>query len=227
MPSLTVHLALTTLLTDTESSFRSELQSKQSLLDQAHIKLRESTAGLAKERQQLANIKQKSVDRNALRQRIANLRLANEQKRAIISANSRPATKSSDIRTDIKIGEADAGLEIDMNVLGNPNDPFVMTTQKRGYITTLPSTAILNARAIAYRKHNARLEAEAKHLQSQSSGLEKQIRQLVSLCTGMKESEVDQMVDNLSAAVASEGGDDVEVGRVREFLRKVEGINNE
>lgn len=99
-----------------------------------------------------------------------------------------------------------------------------MTPQKREYIASLPSTAVLNARTMAYRKHNARLEAEAKRLQSQSSGLESQLRKLVSLCIQVEESKVDEMVDRLSAAVASEEGEDVEVGRVREFLRRVEGI---
>lgn len=45
----------------------------------------------------------------------------------------------------------------------------------------------------------------------------------MSLSTGIPEDKVDGMVDGLIAAVASEGGDDVEVGRVREFLRRVEG----
>ena len=46
---------------------------------------------------------------------------------------------------------------------------------------------------------------------------------MVSLCTGVEESKVDEMVDGLSIAVESEGGEDVEVARVREFLRRVEG----
>jgi regulatory protein SWI6 len=132
-------------------------------------------------------------------------------------------TAPADIRNDIKVGEADAGLDIDTNILGSPLEPFVMTPEKRTYIATLPSTAILSARGAAYRKHNARLELEAKTLQSQSGELESQLRKIVSLSTGIPEDKVDGMVDGLIAAVASEGGDDVEVGRVREFLRRVEG----
>lgn len=44
----------------------------------------------------------------------------------------------------------------------------------------------------------------------------------MALSTGVEEERVDGMVDGLMAAVASEGGEDVEVGRVREFLRRVE-----
>ena len=94
---------------------------------------------------------------------------------------------------------------------------------QRDYLATLPPTAVLKARLIAYRKNNARLETLAKSLQSQSSELEAQLRKVVSLCTGVEENKVDEMVDGLSIAVESEGGEDVEVARVREFLRRVEG----
>lgn len=159
-------------------------------------------------------------ERRALRQRVANYKLANEQKRARLLAMNTPA---ANIRTDIKVSEADAGLDIDTNILGSPLEPFVMTPEKRAYIATLPSTAILNARVAAYRKHNAHLEDEAKTLQSQSGDLESHLRKIVSLCTDISEEKVDEMVDGLIAAVASESGDDVEVGRVRDFLRRVEG----
>lgn len=99
-----------------------------------------------------------------------------------------------------------------------------MTPEKHAYIATLPSTAILSARVVAYRKHNSRLEEEAKTLRSQSGELENQLRKIVCLSTGIPEEKIDEkMVDGLMAAVASESGDDVEMGRVREFLRRVEG----
>lgn len=98
-----------------------------------------------------------------------------------------------------------------------------MTPEKQAYIATLPSTAILSARVVAYRKHNSRLEEEAKTLRSQSGELENQLRKIVSLSTGIPEEKIDDMVPGLMAAVASESGDDVEVGRVRDFLRRVEG----
>ena len=214
---------MSTLVSDTQSSFQSELQTKQSLLDQTHNKIRESTASLAEERRVLAELQHKSEDRKARRLRIENLRLANDRKRAILLSRANPGTKPTSIRDDIKVGEADAGLEIDTTILDDLNETFTLTPAKREYLKTLPSAAVLNARATAYRKHNARLEAEAKNLQCQSIGLENQLRKIVSLCTGVPEEKVDEMVDGLEAAIRSEGDDDVEVGRVREFLRKVEG----
>ena len=45
----------------------------------------------------------------------------------------------------------------------------------------------------------------------------------MSLCTDVAEERLDGMVGSLVVAVESEEGEEVEVGRVREFLRKVEG----
>ena len=43
----------------------------------------------------------------------------------------------------------------------------------------------------------------------------------MSLCRGVEEGRVDECVEGLVVAVESEKGEDVEVGRLREFLRKV------
>ncbi len=106
----------------------------------------------------------------------------------------------------------------------NPGD---LTPQQFSYVSSLPPTKVLQARVSAYRRNNARLEAQAKDLASRSIELEEQLRKVVALCTGVEESRVDEMVAGLVAAVESERGEDVEVGRVREFLRRVEGAEGE
>lgn len=225
-------IAITTLLSDTESSFRSEIQAKQSLIDQTHTKLRETTSLLNEERRRLSELQRKSNDRKALRQRIANLRRANEQQRAYLTsnANGRPASSPAEIRPDIKVGEADAGLDIDTTVLPFPyeyNGPLHLLPQQRDYLATLPPTAVLKARTAAYQKNNARLETQAKNLQDQSSELEMQLRKLVCLCLSLEEGQLDQLIAGLHTAVQSEGGEDVDLARVREFLRRVEGLAGE
>ena len=184
------------------------------------------------ERRRLAELQRKSDDRKALRQRIANLRRANDQQRAYLSSNAsgRSASSPAEIRLDIKVGEADAGLDIDTTILPfshDHNQPLQILPQERDYLATLPPTAILKARTTAYQKNNARLEAQAKHLQDQSSELETQLRKLVCLCLNLEESQLDQLVAGLHAAVQSEGGEDVDLARVREFLRRVEGLGEE
>ena len=224
-------IAITTLLSDTESSFRSEIQAKQSLIDQTHTKLRETTSLLNEERRRLAELQRKSDDRKALRQRIANLRRANDQQRAYLSsnANGRPPTSPTEIRPDIKVGEADAGLDIDTAILPLSYDHsqyLQILPQQRDYLATLPPTAILKARTTAYQKNNARLEAQTKNLQDQSSELETQLRKLICLCLSLEEGQLDHLIVSLHTAVESEGGEDVDLARVREFLRRVEGLGD-
>lgn len=231
MSTLRSVIAIRTLLSETESSFRSEIQAKQSLIDQTHTKLRETTSLLNEERRRLAELQRKSDDRKALRKRIANLRRANDQQRAYLSnTNGRPATSPAEIRPDIKVGEADAGLDIDTTILPPSHDynqPLQILAQQRDYLATLPPTAVLKARTTAYQKNNARLEAQAKNLQEQSSELETQLRKLVCLCLSLEEGQLDQLTAGLHTAVQSEGGEDVDLGRVREFLRRVEGLGEE
>lgn len=186
---------------------------------------------LATERRRLAHLHQKSAERKERRQRIANLRRTNEEQLALLSASTgKPGGALLDPRTDIKIGEADAGLEIDMNILPLSLDCTQvqkLTLIQRDYLSSLPPTDVLLARVTAYKKNNAKLQAQAKSLKSRSSELESQLRKIVALCTGVCEESVDEMIGGLLAAVESERGEDVEVGRVREFLRRVEGARGE
>lgn len=186
---------------------------------------------LATERRRLAHLHQKSAERKERRQRIANLRRTNEEQLALLSASTgKPGSALLDPRTDIKIGEADAGLEIDMNILPLSLDCTQvqkLTLIQRDYLSSLPPTDVLLARVTAYKKNNAKLQAQAKSLKSRSSELESQLRKIVALCTGVCEESVDEMIGGLLAAVESERGEDVEVGRVREFLRRVEGARGE
>ena len=134
---------------------------------------------------------------------------------------------------NIKVGEADAGLEIDTTILpphllesvSSPTStspaPLVLTSEQKSYLThSLPPTPLLLARLSAYRRVNDGLEQQTRGLHDRSFELEKTLRKVVSLCTGVREQEVDEMVGGLSRAVESEGIDEVEVGRVREFLRR-------
>ena len=215
-------IAMSKIVNDTVASFKSELQSKQSLIDQTHAKLREKSALLASERRRQAAQQKKAMKRKLLRQEIANLRRGNEELRQKLIAESE--TGQTEFRTDIKIGEADAGLLIDPSKLPTlvPGQPIKFLPGQREYLDSLPSADVLEARVRAYQKNNARLEAETKSLLNQSTVLEDQMRRIVSICIGGPEEKIDDMLENLVAAVESERTEDLDVGRVREFLRKVE-----
>ncbi|KAL9044573.1 MAG: hypothetical protein Q9214_002300 [Letrouitia sp. 1 TL-2023] len=216
--------SITNLISTTESSFKSELQSKQSLIDQTHLKLRETTSLLAEERRRLQDLQRQANARKALRTKTANLKHANEQLRAKLSTPGPNGTRI-DPKTNIKTGEADAGLEVDVSLLPaqelypSPLDP---DSKEARYLSSLPPTDVLRARLEAYKANNARLDAEVKNLENQSSELEGQLRRVVALCTQVDEDKVDEMVGGLVAAVESERGEDVEVGRLNDFLRRVD-----
>jgi hypothetical protein len=70
--------------------------------------------------------------------------------------------------------------------------------------------------------NNESLESEVRNLKRKSGDLESKYRRIIGLCTHVEESKIDGVLGNLCRAVESEG--DVELGRVREFLHKVEGV---
>ena len=97
--------------------------------------------------------------------------------------------------------------------------------QQRYLTGNVPNVQTLRARLSAYRAGNINLQQEADQLRAKSMETEVLYRQVVSHCTGVAPEEVDQKLPALIAAVESENGNlgEQQVGRVREFLRKVDG----
>ena len=201
------------------------MQAKQARIDEVNAKIRETSATLASERRHLEELQRKAAERKQLRQTIENYRRANEKLRqALLSEDPQ-----MQIRNDVKIGDADAGLEVDMSRLPEdvPGQEPEYTPAQLEYLASLPPTEVILARVRAYNQNNERLKAELKGLQGQSSVLEGQLKRLVSICINVPEDKVDDIIENLVAAVESEREDELDVGRVREFLRKVEGRNED
>ncbi|KAF2402022.1 apses-domain-containing protein [Trichodelitschia bisporula] len=82
--------------------------------------------------------------------------------------------------------------------------------------------AQLQAWVFGYNALNSRLAAHLTTLRARDSELEGKYRKVIALCTGVPEEHVDGVIWQLVLAVESEGEHDV--GRVREFLRRVEGV---
>lgn len=86
------------------------------------------------------------------------------------------------------------------------------------------SAELIAARVKAFSMQNADLEHQAAQLRSRSTELEALYRKVVAKCTGVREGDVERNLEGLVAAVESEnwiGEDGRDVGRVREFLRRV------
>ncbi|KAL8749623.1 MAG: hypothetical protein Q9199_007572 [Rusavskia elegans] len=212
-----------TQLSDAKHNFESERQKKQVQIDAAHASLRENTSQLAIERQRLAEIRMKTNESKNLRLRVTNLRRAHELLKTRHG-------NGPDLKTDIKIGEADAGLEVDASKL--PPLPLQLTrfdppssdVAQTSYVAHLPPTTILQARAEAYRVNNEQLLIQIKTLNDQSSELEENLKKVVQVCTRVEDAALlEDMLPRLLQAVESERGEELEAGRLVDLLRRVEG----
>lgn len=141
---------------------------------------------------------------------------------------------------EMHLGDADKSVSpippntIPSNILINssngsqdPNQNYSHLLQIPNHVqllTSIPPTPVLKARLTAYASNNQGLEDGVGALKSKSSEVEAKYRKIIGFCTGEEESRVDGIIDNLLRAIDSEPSD-VELGRVNEFLRKVEGVD--
>ena len=132
------------------------------------------------------------------------------------------------------VGEADKGLDfagrlgyVEQLFPGGMTDPSMSLTQDQAnFLAVLERAEVLAGRAKAYQQHNNMLEGRSKDLKVRSIELEERYKKIVSLCTGAEVEKVDELLDGLVQAVISEQkemADSSELGRVREFLRLVQG----
>lgn len=86
----------------------------------------------------------------------------------------------------------------------------------------LPSAALLRARTQALKLRAEMTRKAVGTLKGRSKDVEVKYRRVVSLCSGVPEQQVDEVIDGLLRAVESEK-DGLEIGRVRRFLGGVDG----
>ena len=208
------------------------MQSKQDLIDATHAQLRECSAMLGDERRKLETLQKKANERAKRQEKIANLRrAAHEQRMRLAQAGM----VNGDSGASTRLGDADAGLAVatdDMpaSLLLHLSDPntnagsALLDGSAVEFLAGMPPAAVLRARLAAYENNNARLRDQAAALRSRSSDLEAQYRRVISLCTGAPEGEVEKLLAGLVEAIESEGAEVMELGRLREFLRRVEGV---
>lgn len=223
-------VAITTLLNQTESEFSKEIDKKQAFIDDLHAQLRDASGELGDQRRRVEILQAEAKERDARKTKTANLRRAYDEERARLSQmQSQYGQMNGDV--EMQLGDADKGLAISdqassilsgINV--SPHQPLVIDRADRQALSSsLPPAHVLRARLNAYRAVNQELDGNVRELQSKSSELARKYRQIISLCTSTPESNVDNVIDNLTRAVESEHHD-VELTRVREFLQRVEGV---
>ncbi|KAK5007861.1 hypothetical protein LTR28_004747 [Elasticomyces elasticus] len=196
------------------SQHQSLVHQKSAQIDKLNAQIRELSAIQKQELEDFCALQRKAKSRTEREQKIANLKREVAERRAR-HVTSCPAQGKIPVPA---VGAADVPLRMSPHVSSHENTPL------HDHVTTPGSSRIHRAHLAAYRTNNADLSTLSKTLQSRSGDLEAQYRKVVSLCTGVPEERVEGCLTGLVAAVESErGGGLEEVGRVREFLRLVEG----
>jgi regulatory protein SWI6 len=191
--------------------FEDELANKQRLIDSMHSQLRQATVELRETQEKLTQRKSLSAQLVRWQQSSQNLeRAVEEEDRRFKQAEN--LANGGNVSPLLSFGfegnfDADQPFRVWMD-----SDEV-----KAGKL--LPS--LLNARIAAYRRNESQLKDLANELRGRSTELERKFRKVVSLCTGVSEDQVDNLLSGLVQAVESDSGD-VDISRVAGFLRKVD-----
>lgn len=213
------------MLTQNFASHQDTLRQRTEQIDLLNDQIRELSAQQKADLDQLQELKDRVKLRSERQAKVANLKRAIGERRARAShkqvrGQKRGAPSISEVEPEW-MNENYDGLLTFETPDGSPN-----SLQRQYLETTIPSPKSLRARLNVYHSNNASLQHQADELKSRSIELESMYRKVVSLCTGVAEDKVEESLPALVAAVESERGalqGEQEVGRVRDFLRRVDG----
>jgi DNA repair ATPase RecN len=187
-----------------QSQFSAEIRLLQDRIDATTVDIQDISS------QQKALSAQVEMQQTQIRarqdrkRRIQNLRRAVKDMRERILSKSKYMNGEAGTLPLLSIGDADA----DFALQDLPDH--------------LQDAAVLSARLPVYKGLNASLAAHLTSLKARDTELESKYRKVVALCTGVEEDKVDSVLPQLVQAVESEPENDV--GRVREFLKRVEAV---
>jgi regulatory protein SWI6 len=201
-------------------------------MELVHGKVRQNSTALSNEKRQLDELQAQVSEKTDLERKTANLRRSASEYRARLSQSNGKSDSTLRTLPNVRIGEADKGLEIDLYIDMDPatgtavNGNTHLTPAQMSAVASLPPAPILRARMTAYKHDIENLTTNAKKLKGKSGDLEQRYRQIIALCTGVEESKVDESLGSLLQAVASEGKDEGNVDldeRIKAFLELVRG----
>ncbi|KAF7524939.1 hypothetical protein G7054_g11251 [Neopestalotiopsis clavispora] len=195
-------LSITTMLTDTATSFHSEMKKKQADLDSLHASLRTTSQQLGDAKKDLDELQEKAQNQNLTRQKIYNLSRGRDEEQNRLQQIEQSHGPSE---PGASAWEVELATSTPINV------------------ETLPSAAVLRARLQSLRSRTDVSRKTVGSLKGRSKDIENKYRRVVALCSGVPESDVEAVIDSLLRAVESEK-DGLEIGRVRRFLGGVDGV---
>lgn len=210
-----IRTATNSILAQTQQQYQSELAKKQELINQQNTELRNIAAEYEQERGRLEEVQRKAKERTEHRQKIQNHQRHNSSRRARIEAKKRELGALEPLEP-LNLAALGFLIETDEEI---ERIKSMDEEEAEAKLKLLPSKVELEARVMAHQTINNKMEEELGLLRERSSELEGKYRKVVSMCTGVPEVDVDGMLGALLGAVANEDGD---MGRVREFLRRIE-----
>lgn len=226
--------------------FTQEARLKQDNIDSTNEMIAQLSAMQRQEQERLDQLRDRLRTRQDRAKRIANLKRWLEPQRHNLAIST-----GSDPREKRQVGYADsegAGVFIDAQALPaellaagdhliskSSDGPAYISTplpvdlsgiarQQTDMLNSLPPAPTLLHRLEAYTQNNRNLADRSAMLKEKDGQREVMYRKVVSLCTKVDEDRIDSVLEGLVQALDSDPLDGVEVSRVREFLRKVEGV---
>jgi ankyrin repeat protein len=216
--------SMTSMLTQSLSSHKDLLRARTEEIDVLNAKIQEFSTLQKQDLEQLQAIKERIRLRSERQAKIANLKRSIAEKRERQKASSSPP-----MTAELDPSWLDDSSQ-EIISFSSPSSSDSPNALQRTFVTnSLPSPRTLRAHINAAAKHTENLKKQADELKSRSADVEAMYRKVVSLCTGVEEDKVEESLPALVAAVESEKGalGQQEVGRVREFLRRVDGVGGQ
>ncbi|KAF3031388.1 transcriptional regulator swi6 [Didymella heteroderae] len=231
------------ILQSASMQFTQEARLKQDVIDQTNSTISTLSSLQKSEQARLDFLRTRLRTRQDRAKRIANLKRWLEPQRHMLAATN----AATDLSAKREVGYADAegagvlvsDADLPEEVRREGEHLIRQASGGASYLSTplsLPASAslsqnlssiptnVLRQRIEVYCQANAALLQRSRQLKDKDGQLEAMFRQVVALCTNVPEERVDEVLPSLVEALDSDPFDGVEVGRVREFLRKVEGV---
>jgi len=202
-----------------DKEFRDEIEQKQQQHNAAISQLQNATRRYKEEEQKLEQLRKLVNSHAQKKQNCQNLRRALEEEKALCQTKF-SSSNISLISQNPKNPEPDQPYIIPEEVLSIHNVTQISEVQM-ALLKSISPTSVLRARIEAYQINSEGLKRTAGALHDRSADLEQRFRRVVALCTGVKEGEVDGVLDSLLEAVESDPPE-VDTGRLSSFLRKVD-----
>ncbi|KAK7186187.1 hypothetical protein DPSP01_005017 [Paraphaeosphaeria sporulosa] len=234
------------ILQSASMQFTQEARLKQDNIDRTNEAIAQLSALQKTEQQRLEAIRARMRARQDRAKRVSNLKRWVDLQRKSLAVST-----DANLREKRQIGYADiegsnlaisaSDLPSQLLVAGDhlirkasdgpaylntplPADAAFLTQTNTNTLANLPSIPTLRSKLEVYTKINSKLAERSNMLKEKDGQLEVMYRKVVSLCTKVDEDNVDSVLDLLVQALDSDPLEGADVGRVKEFLRKVEGV---